>query len=119
MSKHAGPDELKTEINRGNFTRAAFLAKSQGLSEKEVVRLRYKALWLMAAVHRNAPGTKKLAREYGLSKNELKEFLENTAEKRRKDGQNHIFGMCYSSTMGCCLIFDEWMNHFFEKFERI
>ena len=49
MDEKAGKDELRTEIERGNFERAALLAVSLGLPEEEIQKLRLKALWQMSA----------------------------------------------------------------------
>ena len=67
--------ELETESEQGHLLGADKQAESHGLQKKEVTEAQFKGLWEMAAVNRNAPSTKKLAQEYWLSKQELKEFL--------------------------------------------
>jgi hypothetical protein len=81
-------DELRTEIERENFERAALVAGSPGVSEEEIQKLRLKALWQMSAVYRNAPGTKRFAQDYGFSKKEVREFLEKHAEEKRREGDS-------------------------------
>ena len=78
MNEKPGKDELRAEVQGGNFGRAAFLAASLDVREEEIQELRLKAVWQMSAVHRNAPGTKRLARDYGVGKEELilHEFLQ-------------------------------------------
>ena len=90
-----------------------------GLPREEVQDIRVKALWEMAAVNRNAPGTKRLAQEYGLSKKELKEFLENYAEIRRREGDLKPLEPCYDISTGAYLAFEEWMDSFLKKYDKV
>jgi hypothetical protein len=55
--------ELRNELGRKNFFRAAELAAS--LSVDELRRIHLEALWQIAS-ERNAPGTKQLATQYGI-----------------------------------------------------
>ena len=80
---------------------------------------RAKALWEMAAVNRNAPGTKMLAQEYGLSKNELKGILENYAEIRRREGHLKPLEPCYDISTGAYLTFEQWMDSFLKKYDKV
>jgi hypothetical protein len=48
--------------------------------------LRYQALCLMAETHRSAHGTKILAQKYGYSKKEVKQILEEHANKVSENG---------------------------------
>ncbi len=119
MNEKAGKDELRTEIERGNFERAALLAVSLGLPEEEIQKLRLKALWQMSAVYRNAPGTKRLAQRYGVSKEELREFLEKHAEEQGSQGNSKPLGPCYDMSTRKYLSFEEWMDHFLKSWEKL
>jgi transcriptional regulator with AAA-type ATPase domain len=113
MNEKAGEDELRTEIEHGNFERAAILAVSLDIPEEEIQKLRLKALWQMSAVYRNAPGTKRLAQHYGISKEELRQFLEKHAEEQNSQGNRRPLEPCYDLGTGKYLSFEKWMDHFF------
>lgn len=119
MSDKADTEELREAIDRGHFVRAAQIAESLGLPQQQVNDIRIKALWEMAAVNRNALGTKRLAQEYGFSKKELKEFLEEYVEKRRTDGDCKVLEPCYDITTGSYLNFEEWMYSLFKRYDKI
>jgi hypothetical protein len=119
MNEKAGKEELRAEIERGNFQRAALLATSLGVSEEELVELRVKALWQISAVHRNALGTKRLAEDYGMGKRELREFLEKSAEEKRRQGNSKPLGPCYDLSAGRYLSFEEWMDHLLKNWDRL
>lgn len=119
MSEKADRDELRTEIGRENFGRAALLASSLGVSEEEVRKLRLKALWQMSAVYRNAPGTKRLAQDYGFSKKELREFLEKHAEEKRREGDSKALEPCCDLSTGRYLSFEEWMDRFLKNWDKL
>jgi hypothetical protein len=119
VSDKAGGEELQEEIERGNFVRAAQVAESMGLPREELRDIRAKALWQITAVNRNAPGTKKLAQEYGFSKQELRELLEGYAEKRRHKGDLKPLEPCYDTGTGAYLSFEEWMDFFFKKYDKV
>ncbi len=70
------------------------------MSEGEIQKLRLKALWQMSAVYRNAPGTKRLAEDYGFSKKEVREFLERHAEEQSNEGNKRHLGPCYDLSTG-------------------
>lgn len=119
MDEKAGKDELRTEIERGNFERAALLAVSLGLPEEEIQKLRLKALWQMSAEYRNAPGTKRLAQHYGVSKEALREFLEKHAQEQGSQGNSKPLAPCYDMSRGKYLSFEEWANHFLKSWEKL
>lgn len=119
MSDKRGREELQVELERGHFVRAAQVAESIGLPREEVRDIRTKALWEMAAVNRNGPGSKRLAEEYGLSKKELRELLEKYAEERRGEGDSKPLEPCYDISSGTYLAFEEWMDSFLKKYERL
>ena len=113
MNEKAGKDELRTEIEHGNFERAAILAVSLDVPEEEIHKLRLKALWQMSAVYRNASGTERLAQHYGVSKEELRQFLEKHAEEQSSQGNRRPLEPCYDLGTGKYLSFEEWVDHFF------
>jgi hypothetical protein len=119
VSEKAGGEELQEEIERGHFVRAAQLAESMGLPREELQDIRAKALWEMAAVSRNEPGTKRLAQEYGFSKQGLRELLEEYAENRRRKGDLKPFEPCYDAGTGTYLSFEGWMDFFFKKYDKV
>jgi hypothetical protein len=99
--------------------RAAQVAGSIEVPKEGAQDTRAKALWEMAAVNRNAPGTKMLAQEYGLSKNELKGLLENYAETRRGEGDLKPLEPCYDISTGVYLSFDQWLDSFLKKYDKV
>jgi hypothetical protein len=119
VNEKAGKDELRTEIQRGHFVRAALLADSAGTSEEQIQELRLKALWQMSAECRNAPGTKSLAQHYGFSKQELREILEKYAEEKRNEGNDRPLEPCFDLNTGTYLSFEEWMNNFLKDWDKL
>lgn len=99
--------------------RAAQVAESMGLPREEVQDIRTRALWEMAAVNRNAPGTKRLAQEYGFSKKDLKELLEGYAENRRREGDSKPLEPCYDISTGAYMTFEEWVGSFMKKYDKL
>ena len=108
---------LRTEIERKSFTRAAQLAASLNLNNDELEKLRYQALYQMAAHYRNAHGVKILAQQYGYSKQEVKQILMRYANQMREKkniktierGQtfgplefNNPFDLFNTQNMWCC-----------------
>ena len=119
MTEVVVKDELEREIERGHFSRAASLAVMQGLPETEIEDLRAKALWQMAAVYRNGPGTKSLAQGYGTSKDELRDLLERLAREKAHAGDTKPLEPCYDLSTGTHLSFEEWMGHFLKRWEKL
>jgi len=69
MEERNSADQLKLEMERKHYARAALLAASMNLLPAEGVRdLRLKALWQISAVSGNAAGTSILGHEYGWTK---------------------------------------------------
>ncbi len=114
-----GREALRAEIERKHFARAALLAESLGLEEKEIMDLRLKALWQMSAIYRNGPGTKILAQQYGFSKKDLEHHLKTYREKMRKDGSERSLKSCYDHNTGRYLPFEEWMEHFYKNWDKL
>jgi hypothetical protein len=119
MDEKTGKDELRAEIERSHFVRAALLAGSLGLSEEEVRDLRIKALWQVSAISRNGSATKSLAQQYGLSKSEVRRILEEGAKKRSVEGDVKSLEPCYDVSTGRYLAFDEWLDHYFKNWEKL
>lgn len=100
---------LAHEIERAHFARAAYLAAEMGRSEEEIRSLRLKALWQMAAVYRNMPGTRKLAEQFGLSKEEVLRHLRERASEAQ-EGERTL-EPCYDQETGKYLQFNQWLDH--------
>jgi len=99
--------------------RAAQIAQSMGLPREEVQDIVTRALWEMAAVNRNALGTKKLAQEYGISRKELKELLEGYAEHRIREGDRKALEPCYDINTGAYLSVEEWMDSLLKNYDKV
>jgi hypothetical protein len=112
-------EELKTEIERKNYIRAAHLAASLNLNNDEIESLRYQALYQMAETHRNAHGTKILAQKYGYSQKEVKQILKEHANKISADGSRKPLKVRYDSFSGKYLTFEEWISHCIEKWDKL
>ena len=110
---------LRTEIERKSFTRAAQLAASLNLNNDELEKLRYQALYQMAAHYRNAHGVKILAQQYGYSKQEVKQILMRYAKQLREKGNSRSLKVCYDSITGNYLAFEEWINLCIEKWHKL
>ncbi len=119
MNEKTAKDELRTEIEHGHFSKAALLAASLDLPEQELQDLRVKALWQMAAVYRNALGTKSLAQQYGLSKQEVRDLLEQHAVEKTNAGDTKPLEPCYDLNTGSHLSFEEWMYHFLKRWDKL
>jgi len=119
MKENLIHESLETEIERKNFIRAAHLAASLNLNNDEIEKLRNQALCRMAALCRNAHGTKILAQSYGYSKQEVKQILEEHARQTEKSEDSRLSKACYDSSSGKYLTFVEWINHFLEKWNKL
>jgi len=112
-------DQVKSEIEKGHFVRAVFLAESAGLSRERIQDVQKEALWQMSALYRNAPGTKKLAEQCGLSKRELKEMLETMAKERRKQGNEGNLEPRYDLSTGKYVAVEEWMDLLARRWDKL
>ncbi|MBW1999418.1 MAG: hypothetical protein JRJ29_15835 [Deltaproteobacteria bacterium] len=113
------PEELDREIQRKHFIRAAFLAKEMKRPEHEVKDLKRKALWQMAALFRNPQGVKALANQFGLSKDQVKEILEQTAQEKIREGDDKPLGPCYDLQTGRYLAFEDWLERCIKGWDKI
>ncbi len=110
-------DELQLLLKQQNYVRAAAIAGSLGLPTDELRDIQFEALWQMA-VNRNAPGTKRLAQEYGVSSQTLKQILEARASQLRQAGHDKALAACYGAATGKYLSFEEWMNQLVERWDN-
>ena len=119
MSENRDHDPIKAEIERGHFVRAAMIAEQIGLPEEEIGDLRFKAIVQMAAIYRNAHGTKRLASQYGFSREEVKKILEDYLHEMKKEGNSRILEPCYDYTTGKHFSFREWMDYYLKTWNRL
>jgi len=119
MHEKIDHDALNKEIDRGHFVRSVIVAEEMGLPEEEIKPLRFKALVQMAAIYRNARGTKHLALQYGFSREELKKVLEECADKMKKEGNAKPLEPCYDYRTGKYLSFEEWVDHYLKVWDKL
>ena len=112
-------DELKRKIEAKHFVRAAALAESSAIPLSEVKELRNKALWQMAAVFRNAEGTRVLCEQYGLSKKEAEDLLKGWVEEQQSKGDKKALEPTYDQATGKYLSFEEWLNQFLKRWDSL
>jgi hypothetical protein len=119
MPENNFDEAIKKEIELGHFARAVIVAEEIGSPEGEKRDLRRKALGQMSAVYRNMHGAKRLAREYGFSKDEVTQILTEYAEEIRKVGNLKILEPCYDFNTGKYLSFDQWMEQYLKIWDRL
>jgi hypothetical protein len=119
MDEDSLPDEVKEEVGRRNYSRAARLAASLGVAEQELKDLRLKALWQMSAVSRNLPGTKILAQQYGYSKAEVGELLRKRAAEEKDQGGYKSLEPCYDQNSAKYLAFEEWLDKLLKHWDKL
>jgi hypothetical protein len=119
MTETSSPDMIKAEIEGKHFVRAAALAGSSGVPPSELRELRNKALWQMAAVFRNAGGTRVLCEQYGFSKKEAEEILRKLAEEQQSKGDAKTLEPTYDHHTGKYLAFDEWLDQFIKRWDKL
>jgi hypothetical protein len=119
MEEKANQEKLKLEIEQGNFERAVLIALSMDLKSEEVTEFKLKALWQMTAVNRNAVGAKKLAHDFGISREELKVFLEKKTDEQRHEGNERLLMPRYDQQSGKYLDFAEWMENLFKSWSKL
>lgn len=119
MEEKANLEKMKLEIEQGNFERAVLLALDLGLKPEEVTEIKLKALWQMAVNNRNAMGTKKLAQDLEISKEELKVFLQKSVNEQREHGQQRFLTPRYDHQSGKYLDFEQWMEYFFKTWSKL
>jgi hypothetical protein len=112
-------DELAIAIEKQQYARAVRVASSRNRPEHELTELKAKALWQIAAVYRNAPGTKALTAEYGFSRDKLEELLKKEMTAKQEQGDLKVIGPCFDYTTNKYLIFEDWMNKFFQNWDKL
>jgi len=110
---------LAAQVERGHWMRASLTGEALGLPEEELKSLRAKAVCQMAAVYRNAHGAKSLAEQYGYSREEIKEILEEFASKIKSDGNGKALEPCYDYSTGAYMSLEEWMDHYLKIWDRL
>jgi len=119
MHEKSDHEALTREIERGHFGRAAHMAEQTGLPREEIKKLLSKALGQMAAIYRNAPGTKHLALKYGFSREEVGEALKKFVDEMKKEGNQKPLEPCYDHGTGKYLSFEDWMDHYLKVWDKI
>ena len=120
MEERRSEDQLELEIERKHYARAALLAVSMNLlPAEEVGDLRRKALWHISAVSRNAPGTSILGHEYGLTKEDVADYLRTKAKREQESGAYKALEPCYDQMSGKYLAFDEWLEQLLKRWDKI
>ncbi len=119
MEEKATQEKFKLEIEQRNFERAVVVALELGLRPEEIREIKFEALWQMAAVNRNAVGAKKLAQDFGISKEELKVFLGKKADEQRQEGNKRLLTPRYDHRSGKYLSFEEWVENLFKFWSKI
>jgi hypothetical protein len=112
-------DALKVEIERKHYARAALVAASLNRPAEEVRDLRLKALWQISAVSRNAPGTSIFGHEYGLTKDEVADYLRKRAEEEKEHGAYKALEPCYDQITGKYLPFEVWLDQLLKQWEKL
>jgi hypothetical protein len=119
MEEKATQEKLKLKIEQGNFERAVLVALDLDLTPEEVTEIKFKALWQMAVVNRNALGIKKLAQDFEISKEKLKVFLENKADVQRQEENERLLTPRYDHQSGKYLNFEEWIENLFKFWAKL
>ena len=120
MEERSSEDQLKLEMERNHYARAARLAASMNsIAAEEVRDLRLKALWQISAVSRNAAGTSILGHEYGWTKEEVAEYLRTMAKREKEHGAYKALEPCYDQLTGKYLSFDEWLEQLLKHWDSI
>jgi len=76
-------------------------------------------LWEMAAVKRNAIGTKILSTQYGLSKDQVKEVLEQRLRAVSDNTDSKALKPRYDYATGGYLEFNEWLQGLLSQWHKL
>jgi len=112
-------EQLNTLIEHRHFVRAAFLAERMGLPENKIRNLQQNALGQMAVIYRNAIGAKKLAQQYELSREDVKQILKHFSDNMKKEGNLKPLEPCHDYRTGKYLSFEEWINYYLKIWEKL
>jgi len=119
MEQEPTGDMVVTEQERGHFVRAAILALSLQLPDEMMRELQSNALWQMAAEWRNPAGTKSLAVQLGISREDLEKQLLKMMETRSGRGHAKSIEPAYDYRTGKYLSFEEWVADLMKNWNRI
>jgi DNA-directed RNA polymerase sigma subunit (sigma70/sigma32) len=95
------------------------MAGQTDLPEAENENLRRRALGQMSAINRNAHGLKRLAIQYGFSREEVRRILEEFADEMKTHGNSKPLEPCYDYSTGRYLSFEEWMAHYLKIWDKL
>ena len=112
-------DELRVAAENKRYVRASHLAAVQGNAPEKVDALRKEALWQMAAVFRNAVGTRILADQYGMSKKDLQDFLQNRSEEEKSRGNTKSLEPTFDCLTDRYLTFEDWVEQLTKKWSKL
>jgi len=104
-------EELKKEIERENFIRAAAIGEELNLSQDRIKELRYKAICRMA-VSRNSNGMLELAKQYGFSPEETNHILKEFINNMKNESDKKHLDPCYDFKTGKYLSLEEWIANY-------
>ena len=113
---HESDEELRAAVESGRYVRASDPAVSQGA--EEVDKLREEAFRQMAAVFRNAIGSRIPAEQCGLSREKVEEVLRKRAEAEKARGNTKILGPTFDYRTSGYLGFDEWLERLVKKWHQ-
>jgi hypothetical protein len=108
--------ELTELLKRKNWLRASRLASELGRPKEEVRLYQEAALWQLSAVNRNGAGTKRLASDLGINKEELIKLLERLS---RENGRAKELEPCYDPVSEAYLDFNQWLEVLQKRWERL
>jgi hypothetical protein len=114
-----GNDELRAAAESKRYVRASHLADSSGNPVEKVDVLRKEALWQMAAVFRNAAGTRILAGQYVMSNRDVEDFLRKRLEEERGLGNTKILEPTFDYHTSRYLTFEEWLDQLMKKWDKL
>ena len=117
MNDELHDNDLRFEIGRKNFVRAAQIATLLGLSVDKIRDLQLEAIWQMAAINRNASGFKHLTREYGIKKDDLKKYLKDRANEEKGNVSFKALSTCFDITTRRYFDFKEWLEFYTGKWK--
>jgi hypothetical protein len=112
-------EDLSELVQKKAYRRAANLASMLGKPQDEIIRLQEKALWQMSAVYRNGSGTKRIAMDYGLSRQKVKELLMRMADESGKGNEARELEPSYDHGTATYISFKEWLELFDKRWERL
>ncbi|MEW6665714.1 MAG: hypothetical protein AB1512_10910 [Thermodesulfobacteriota bacterium] len=81
--------------------------------------LRRRALGQISAVYRNAHGTRQLAQQYGISREQARQILLEFADEMKNKGNLKPLEPCYDYRTGRYLSFEEWIGHYLKTWENL